>query len=131
MAKFNVNFKDNSDFILRRMGDNIRDAADSVGEIAVEAVQNQILYGYKEPHGNPPHTEIVDTGRLFDSVSANVANVSSNAFTVEVGAGTHYAKYVHDGTSKLNGRPFITDGLLKARPDIKKLLADRLKQGIN
>ena len=87
----NVRFVDNSDVILRRVASNSQAAMKAVSEMLVEAVEEKILYGYKDVHGNPPHTEIVDTGRLFDSIEADVSRDSQNAFTVSVGANTPYA----------------------------------------
>lgn len=126
----NVTFKDYSDIIMRKLAGSLGGAAKDVAEVAVEAIQSKMLYGYGDYHGNPPHTEIVDTGALFDSVSAEVAQVSQNAFTVQAGAGTHYAKYVHEGTSKLKGRPFITDGLTEASSEIESAIAKALRQGM-
>lgn len=125
----NVRFVDHSDIVLRQMGQNIRAAADNLAELAVEAIQTKMLYGYKDVHGNPPHTEIVDTGALFDSVDAEVKRASQNGFTVQGGAGTSYAKYVHDGTYKLKGRPFVTDGLMEAKPEIQSELVKSLSNG--
>lgn len=125
----NVTFRDHSDIVLRQMRQNIGAAADNLAELAVEAIQTKMLYGYKDVHGNPPHTEIVDTGALFDSVDAEVKRVSQNGFTVNGGAGTSYAKYVHDGTRKLKGRPFVTDGLMEAKPEIQNGLAKSLSDG--
>lgn len=124
-----VTYRDNSDIILRQMGGNIGDAARALGETAKEAIQTKMLYGYKDVHGNPPHTEILETGALFDSVDANVKRVSQNGFTVDAGAGTRYAKYVHDGTRKLKGRPFVTDGLTEATPEIERTIVTALRKG--
>ena len=68
----NYTFQDNSDIVLRKVGTNSRSAMDKAAEIMVESIQEKILYGYHDVHGNPPHTEIVDTGRLFDSIKAQV-----------------------------------------------------------
>lgn len=128
MAK--VTFKDHTDVVMRKLAGSLKSAADDVADVAVEAIQSKMLYGYNDYHGNPPHTEIVDTGALFDSVSAEVSRVSGNAFTVQAGAGTSYARYVHEGTSKLKGRPFITDGLTDASSEIESAIARALRQGM-
>lgn len=124
-----VNFVDRSDLVLRQIGTNSQEAMDAAAELLIEAVQEKILYGYTDVHGNPPHTEIVDTGRLFESIDAAVQRDSQNAFSVEVGADTPYAVYVHDGTYKLKGRPFITDAVLDSREKLKELLTAKLQQG--
>lgn len=126
----NVRFVDNSDVILRRVGSNSQAAMKAVSEMLVEAVEEKILYGYKDVHGNPPHTEIVDTGRLFDSIEADVSRDSQNAFTVSVGANTPYAVYVHEGTYKLKGRAFITDAVMGKKNEVQSILAGELPKGI-
>ena len=126
----NVRFVDNSDVILRRVASNSQAAMKAVSEMLVEAVEEKILYGYKEVHGNPPHTEIVDTGRLFDSIEADVSRDSQNAFTVSVGANTPYAVYVHEGTYKLKGRAFITDAVMGKKNEVQSILAGELPKGI-
>lgn len=126
----NVRFVDNSDVILRRVASNSQAAMKAVSEMLVEAVDEKILYGYKDVHGNPPHTEIVDTGRLFDSIEADVSRDSQNAFTVSVGANTPYAVYVHEGTYKLKGRAFITDAVMGKKNEVQSILAGELPKGI-
>lgn len=144
-----VQFKSNIDIVLRTIRSNNEEAAKRAGEIAVESVQMQMLYGYKDVHGNPPHTEIVDTGRLFDSITAEVRKVSQNTFTVDVGTDVPYAPYVHDGYTqpaglrfqgkdgqwyttkggRIKGRPFITDGLNEARDDLENAIGNAWKRG--
>lgn len=124
-----VTFKSNLDLVLRTIRANNEDAARNAGEIAVESVQMKMLYGYKDVHGNPPHTEIVDTGRLFDSITAAVKKASQNVVSVEVGTDVPYAPYVHDGTRKLKGRPFITDGLEAAKTDLENAIGEAWKRG--
>lgn len=123
-------FVDNTDIVLRQIGTNSQEAMDEVADMLVEAVQGKILYGYSDFHGNPPHTEIVDTGALFDSIDAVVTRESQNAYTTSVGAGVHYAKYVHDGTYKLKGRPFITDAVSESIGDIKAILMNIIPNGM-
>lgn len=144
-----VTFKSNLDLVLRTIRANNEDAARNAGEIAVESVQMKMLYGYNEMHGMPPHTEIVDTGKLFDSISADVKKASQNVVSVSVGTDVHYAKYVHEGykqpaglvfkgkdgnwyTTKgrrINGRPFITDGLEAAKTDLENAIGEAWKRG--
>lgn len=126
-----VRFTDNSALILRRIGTNSQAAMDEAAEVLVEAVQEKMLYGYTDVHGQPPHTEIVDTGALFESIQAAVSRDSQNAFSVEVGTDVPYAVYVHEGTYKLKGRPFITDGVLESRERLKEILSTNLKIGFD
>lgn len=128
-ANGTVVFRDYSDTILRRVQGNIRGAAQDISQIAVEAVQWQMLWGYHDVHGNPPHTEIVDTGRLFDSITGSVNRISDNYYQTVVGTDVPYAVYVHEGTYKLKGRPFITDGLASANSDIQAAIRAAIKRG--
>lgn len=124
-----VRFVDNSAVVLRQIGTNSNSAMEDAASMLVEAVQDKILYGYHELHGNPPHTEIVDTGKLFDSIDAKVKRDSQNLYSVSVGANTNYAKYVHEGTSRLRGRPFIRDAVMDSQKKLKSLLGNGLSQG--
>lgn len=125
----NMVFKDNSAVVLRKIGTNSQTAMRNAADMLVEAVQEKMLYGYHTPHGRPPHTEIVDTGRLFESIQAAVKRDSQNAFSVDVGTDVEYARYVHDGTSRVEGRPFIRDGVMGKQKELKELLSTDLSAG--
>lgn len=144
-----VRFTSHKDTILRRMRGNIKSAASDIATIAVEAVQEKILWGYSELHGKPPHKEIVDTGALFDSIEAQVKQINASYFQTTVGTDIPYAKYVHEGYTqpaglrfkgkdgnwyttkggKINGRPFIKDGLDAASADLEKAIKEAIKNG--
>lgn len=124
-----VKFIDNTAIVLKKMDDNATKAMEAVAEVLVEAVQEKMLYGYHTPHGNPPHTEIVDTGALFDSISAEPQKESQNTYGAVVGTSLHYASYVHDGTSKLVGRPFIRDGVMDSTDKIRGVLQSIIPNG--
>lgn len=120
----NVKFTSNRTVITNQVLDNLKDAADAIKEEAIEWVQEQMLYGYKDPHGKDGHTEIYDTGYLSEkSLSANVKRDSQNAYTVTVGSDAKYAVHVHEGTRHLKGRPFIRDALEKNEAKIEQLVA--------
>lgn len=110
MASIKVN--SNVDLIIAAIRNNAEAALAAAGEIGVEAVQEKMLYGYNTPHGADGHTEIVDTGRLFDSITSVVSRESQNLVSVAVGTNVEYAVYVHEGTYKLESRPFIRDGMM-------------------
>ena len=122
-------FQDHSDMVFRQLHSNAQASVEQLVEALPEAVQKQILYGYNTPHGPDGHTEIVDTGRLFDSIAAEVQRASQNVYTVNVGTNVPYAKYVHNGTYKLESRPFITDGVLGAQDTIRDIFEDNLPVG--
>ena len=125
-----VRFEDHSTEVLRRVQGNLKKAAIDVGDIARDAVQEKMLLGYHDVHGNPPHTEIVDTGRLFDSIEGQVKAVNANVYQTSVGTDVPYAEYVHEGTYKLKGRPFITDGIMESREEIQTAIREALRRGM-
>lgn len=114
-------FKDYSDVVFKRMNSNCDSTMQEVGEKLVEKVQEKMLYAY--------YKEVVDTGALFDSIKAEQRKVSQNTFTVEVGSGKHYAGYVHEGTSRMRGRPYIRDGVMDAQDDIRTIMESGLSNG--
>lgn len=123
----NYVFKDNTELILNALASATAEGAKKMADTAVESVQYQILYGYKDPHGEDGHTEIVDTGALFDSIKGDVERQSQNLYTITVGTDRKYAVYVHNGTRYLKARRFITDGINRARGDMEDILRNEMK----
>lgn len=123
----NYVFKDNTELILNALASATAEGAQKMADCAVDSVQYQILYGYKDPHGKDGHTEIVDTGALFDSIKGDVKRQSQNLYTITVGTDRPYAVYVHNGTRYLKARRFITDGINRARGDMEDILRDEMK----
>ena len=152
----NYQLKDNSAIVFRQLNSNAAQTMDKLAVVLVEAVQEQMMYGYHTPHGLDGHTEIVDTGKLFDSIKADWEKQSQNLFSLNVGVqqgseAAKYAGYVHNGyyqppgirfmgsdgkwyTTKgrhIDGRPFITDGVLNAQETIKEVCAENLPIGFD
>lgn len=123
----NYVFKDNTELVLNALASATAEGAQKMADCAVDSVQYQILYGYKDPHGKDGHTEIVDTGALFDSIKGDVRRQSQNLYTITVGTDRPYAVYVHNGTRYLKARRFITDGINRARGDMEDILRDEMK----
>lgn len=123
----NYVFKDNTELVLNGLHSATKEGAQKMADCAVDSVQYQILYGYKDPHGKDGHTEIVDTGALFDSIKGDVQRQSQNLYTITVGTDRKYAVYVHNGTRYLKARRFITDGINRARGDMEDILRDEMK----
>ena len=123
----NYVFKDNTELVLNALASATKEGAQKMADCAVESVQYQILYGYKDPHGKDGHTEIVDTGALFDSIKGDVKRQSQNLYTITVGTDRPYAVYVHNGTRYLKARRFITDGINRARGDMEDILREEMK----
>lgn len=123
----NYVFKDNTEIFLNAFASATKEGAQKMANCAEESVQYQILYGYNDPHGDDGHTEIVDTGALFESIKGDVKRQSQNLYTVTVGTDRPYAVYVHNGTRKLKARRFITDGLARANKEMRDILIAEMK----
>lgn len=125
-----MRFKDNSTLILNKVSENSKRAIRAAGNRAVEMVKEKILCGYNEPHGNDGHTEIVDTGALYDSIRSESKRISQNAYSVDVGTDLPYAKYVHEGTHKLRGRAFIRDAIRDGADELREIIGNDLQKGL-
>lgn len=117
----NYVFKDHSDIVLSQMTANSAETMAAVGEALVESVQQKMLYAY--------YREPIDTGRLFDSIEAEARRVSSNTYETTVGSKVPYAGYVHEGTSRMRGRPYIRDGVFDAQEKVRAIMEGGLSKG--
>lgn len=129
-------FKDNRNLVFGQLERNAEASMEKLAEALVEAVQKQMLDGYHTPHGKDGHTEIVDTGALFDSIKADWEKQSQNLYTANVGVPSNspaaeYVEFVHNGTYKLEARPFITDGILNAEKAIREIFETNLPIGFD
>lgn len=57
----------------------------------------------------------VDTGRLRSSINVEGPVVRGGGAGVRVGTNVEYAIYVHEGTRRMRGNPFLRDALADAR----------------
>lgn len=119
-------FVSHANVVLKKVQEAMSSSMEEIKKIAVEDVQYQILYGYKDRHGKDGHTEIVDTGRLFDSIESDVKRDSQNSYTVTVETDVPYAVYVHEGTRKLKARRFMKDAMQKNEGKYKKIIEKNL-----
>jgi HK97 gp10 family phage protein len=74
----------------------------------------------------------VDTGRLRSSISLSSTLALRAEPHVVVSPHTNYAIYVHEGTRRMKGRPFMTKGYesvkSRIRNEMRKLLKDVTKE---
>jgi hypothetical protein len=49
--------------------------------------------------------------------------------TEDVGTNVEYATFVHEGTSKMAGRPYLKDGITGAKNRLQKVAEAYLKKG--
>lgn len=139
--KFTIKVEDNSKLVLEAEKKAIEDALYAMGIKAVEGSVDAISGKYGIP-------KAVDTGRLRASISfitptdsgdSGEVNIHSKAGdkltgtaeknSVVVGSNVEYADYVHNGTSKTAGRPFLRVGIEQTKGEMEKQVETILKGG--
>ena len=55
----------------------------------------------------------VDTGRLRGSINWRI-QMEGGQLVAIIGTNVEYAIYVHEGTSRMAGRPFLVEGVMQA-----------------
>ena len=112
-----IKLTDNSKMVLRTMDGNIAAALDAMGETAVGIGVRQMQSGYGKP--------IRQTGTLMRDVQFESDPAARKAY---VGNTVDYSIYVHEGTSRMPGRAYMSDSLpgqvgklaAAAEPHLKK-----------
>lgn len=112
-----VKFNDNSEKAMAMLQANARAALAAMGEEAVGATVKQMQSGYGKP--------IRQTGNLMGSI----AHAKSGDMTEDVGTNVEYATFVHEGTSRMAGRPYLKDGITGAKNRLQKVAEVYLKKG--
>ena len=128
-----MTFKDNSAQVKAQMAGNVKAALAAMGVEAVGLTVKQMEHGYTEPHATRDmmgrktggtHTNIRWHGDLERDVSSEV-----NGNVVNVGNSLEYSLFVHEGTSKLNGRPYLKDAVMNGQSRLKQVAENELKKG--
>ena len=114
-----MTFNDNSARVKSQMASNVKAALAAMGVEAVGLINKQMQSGYGKP--------IRQTGDLMRDVSAEVGNSSSD--TVDVGSTLEYSIPVHEGTSRMKGRPYIKDAIDGGKSALQKVAEAQLKKG--
>lgn len=113
-----VKLKDNSKIVLNQMEGNVEAALQAIGTKAVGMIVRQMQEGYGKP--------IRQTGNLMNDVQHEIVD-SQNS--VRVGNTLYYGPYVHEGTYKMKGRPYIFDALSGGKDELEQTAAENLKKG--
>lgn len=88
--------------------------------LMVEAEAKRLITsGYYKP--------AIDTGRLRMSITSGIVNFDRNYIEAKVGSNVYYGIYVHDGTKRMEKRPFLTDALEKKKEKIKEMIKIAIK----
>ena len=139
--RFSIKVEDNSKLVLEAEKKAIEDALYAMGVKAVEGSVDAISGKYGTP-------KAVDTGRLRASISfvtptdsgdSGEANTHSKAGdrltgtaeknSVVVGSNVEYAEPVHNGTSRMEGRPFLRVGIEQTKGEMERQVTTILKGG--
>ena len=131
--KFTIRVQNNSQLVLDALVETTERALYAIGVKAVEGSVNAISGRYDiDP--------AVDTGRLRASMSIITttekggsgqpkhANAqagdeltgTAEQNTVVVGSNVSYSEFVHNGTSKMAGRPFLREGIDKTKDQMQE-----------
>lgn len=131
--RFTIRVKNNSQLVLEELEKATERALYAIGVKAVEGSVDAISGRYDI---NPA----VDTGRLRASISfitptqkgdsgqPKPANAqagdeltgTAEQNTVVVGSNVSYSEFVHNGTSKMAGRPFLREGIDKTKDQMQE-----------
>lgn len=138
---YTVKFDDNSRIFLDAEREAVDRALYAIGLKGVEGATDAISGAYGV-------AAAIDTGRLKASISfitqmgdmnvvpegmvrcenKEVANSKSGdklsgtaeKNSVVIGSNVEYAEYVHDGTSRMDGRPFLREGIDRTKGDMER-----------
>lgn len=135
---FRIQLNDHSEAVLEQMDANVERALTAMGIKAVGLIVKQMESGYTTPHKNRAHgttsdggthTAIRETGDLMRDVSYEVGN--SGAGTVDVGNSLKYGFFIHEGTSRVESRPYIRDALTNGSEELQRVASAYLKMGMS
>lgn len=113
---FKVTMKDNSRVVLRTMDGNKKAALTAMATAAQGLILQQMQSGYGKP--------IRRTGDLMRDLSYDV-----DGDLAHVGNTLRYSVFVHEGTSKMKGRPYIPDGLAGEGDTLREAAEAPLSKG--
>lgn len=120
MASIRITMRDNSQDVLALMARNITAALTAMGIKAESLIIGQMLRGFGRP--------IRKTGTLIGDVNYEIHPETKS---VDVGNSKTYAIFVHEGTSRMAARPYITNALTSGNGTeaIRSAAENALRQG--
>ena len=80
--------------------------------------------------GSSPYSKAPFQTGLLRAEIYHQTEVHGNAVQGFVCSPTEYAEAVHEGSSKMQGRPFILDAIVSERDATQKILAAHLSEGL-
>lgn len=119
MAGFKIHTKtDKTKKVLDQLERNMPKALDAIGAAAQKAIKDTMLSTYYRP--------VYRTGNLYRSIE----HAPYDKKREQVGTNVKYAPYVHEGTSRMAGRPYIKDGIMQNSAEIFTAGANELQEGL-
>ena len=109
--------QEHGDEVARRVREGVRRGLAGAGEAGVAAVREAMERGYGEP--------IRRSGALMESIGW-----AAEDGRVAIGTDLPYAEAVHNGTSRMAGRPFLADGLARGAPEMARRLGEGLAEAM-
>jgi hypothetical protein len=86
----------------------------------------------KSPYYKAPYTDDNDPRRkpphMRDTIEGKVAEVTASAVVGRLGTPKDYAIHVHEGTSRMQARPFLLDAIKAKEDDIVGILAEATRE---
>lgn len=70
------------------------------------------------------------TGNLRDSIQAGVANSGRGKVTAVVYSNVEYSNYVHEGTIKMQARPFLLDASKEREPECVVIIKEAVEKAL-
>ncbi|HNX82366.1 MAG TPA: hypothetical protein PKL77_09495 [Candidatus Omnitrophota bacterium] len=113
-----VKLQNNSSGVVIHMGQNALAALTAMGAKAQEVILDNMQSGYGKP--------IRITGDLMRDVHYDA---KPDEELVRVGNSLEYAPYVHEGTTRMKARHYVTDAINARMNEIKSEGMNQLKNG--
>jgi len=118
-----VEFIDNSKPALDLMAGNIKRALTAMGIMGLEVIHDTMDIGYGK--------RIYKTGMLHRDQKYRVdeQGQSTSWGVLRGDLSAPYAAYVHEGTSRMKGRPFLRDAIMGYKDMLLDVAREELKKG--
>ena len=110
-----VKITDSSAAVKSQMSGNIAKALTAMG-----------LHGQRLTTEEITRLRAVDTGRLRASVAYEVDSPNKR---VHIGTNVEYGTYIYEGTSRMAGRPFLTNAIVNKRSEYQDVATKILGEG--
>ncbi len=108
--------------------DNSKMVAQLIPQAIARALEKIGILAEGHVIGYMTREHIVDTGRLRNSIThAIVGDAGTVAAAAVVGTNVDYAKYVHNGTSKVDPRPYLTDPISQHGKEYREMLKKEME----